>query len=162
MDAENEREQIFVSRYIIAYKFILGLLELLLGLGITFFGNNVYRIYLSFRNGELLEDPHDLLVNILEKFMPYVIEHRGFIAIILLVLALVKMVGSIGLLYRKHWGLDLMVGLTIALLPFEAYYLFIHLSYARFAYFLINILIALYLVNFKPKHYFVGLKERLT
>lgn len=161
MDTQNLEKEYHVSRYIIAYKFILGLLETLLGVGTLIFGKRIYEIYLNFRNSEALEDPHDLLVFITEKTIPYLFAHRGYVVLILLLLGLTKMVGSVGLWYRKHWGLDILIVVTIALLPFESYYLIIHPSLSKSAYFLINILIALYLVNFNPKGYFTNFKKRI-
>lgn len=161
MDTQNLEKELHVSRYIIIYKFILGLIELILGLGILFFTKQIYEVYLNFKTEELLEDPHDLLGNILEKVIPYVSQHQGYIVLILLTLGLVKIAGAIGLIYGKHWGLDLLVGLTLLLLPFEGYSLAVHPSVEKFAYFFINILIALYLVNFQPKEYFSKLNHRI-
>lgn len=160
MDTKNLEREFHVSRYIIIYKFFLGLIELALGLGIVFFGKQAFRIYYHFRSQELFEDPHDLLGRLLEKVVPYISEHRGYIVFFLIVLGLTKIIGAIGLLYRKHWGLDLLVGLTIILLPFEVFNLLIHLSLSKFIFILINILITLYLVNFKPREYILRLKHR--
>ena len=71
------------------------------------------------------------------------------------------MIGAVGLWYHKHWGLDILIVVTIILLPFEVVNLFRHLSLLNTAYFVINMLIALYLVNFNPKGYFTHLKHRL-
>ena len=162
MNTQNLEKEYHVSRYIIIYKFILGLLEVVLGLGMIFFEKKIYELYLNFRNSELLEDPHDLLAYFTEKFIPYILAHQGYIVLILLILGITKMAGAIGLWYRKHWGLDILIVVTIALLPFEIYALITHPSLTKTAYFLINLFIALYLVNFKPKDYFTHLKKRIT
>jgi len=150
-----------ISGYIIIYKFILGLIETILGLGIIFFGKRLFETYLNFTQNELFEDPHDLLAVILEKFVPYIFQHHIFIIFILLLLGISKMIGAVGLWYHKHWGLDILIVVTIILLPFEVVNLFRHLSLLNTAYFVINMLIALYLVNFNPKGYFTHLKHRL-
>lgn len=162
MNTQGLEKGYHVSRFIIAYKFILGLFETFLGIGTIIFGRKIFEIYLNFRNNELLEDPHDLLVAIAERVVPYLFAHRGYVVLILLLLGITKMVGSVGLWYKKHWGLDVLIVVTIILLPFESYYLVIHPSFLKTAYFLINILIALYLVNFNPKDYFTNLKDRIT
>ncbi len=162
MNTQGLEKEYHVSRYIIAYKFILGLFETFLGIGTIIFGRRIYEIYLNFKSNELLEDPHDLLVSIAQTAIPYLFAHRGYVIFILLLLGITKMVGSVGLWYRKHWGLDVLIAVTIALLPFESYYLIIQPSFSKTAYFLINILIALYLVNFNPKGYFTNLKNRIT
>lgn len=161
MNTKNLEKAYHVSGYIIIYKFILGLVETILGAGIILFGRRLFETYLNFAQSELLEDPHDLLATILEKFIPYIFRHHGLIAFILLLLGISKMVGAAGLWYHKHWGLDILIIVTILLLPFEIANLFLHPSLLNTAYFLINLLIALYLVNFNPKGYFTNLKHRI-
>lgn len=162
MDTQDLEKEYHVSRYIIVYKFILGLFETFLGIGTIIFGRRIYEIYLNFRNSELLEDPHDVLVVIAQSIIPYLFAHRYYVVLILLLLGITKLAGAVGLWYRKHWGLDILVAVTILLLPFESYYLIIHPSFPKIAYFLINLLIALYLVNFNPKGYFINFKSRMT
>ncbi len=154
-------EEYHISQAIIIYKFVLGILELLLGVGIFIFGKNILDIYENFKSQEFLEDPHDLILLISDKLLPFILKHQGYIILFLTLFGLVKIFGSIGLWYRKHWGLDLLVGLTIILLPFELYQLFFHPTLLKLGYFLINIFIALYLVEFKPKNYFSKLKKRV-
>ncbi len=161
MDTEDLEQELHVSRYIIVYKFVLGLIELLMGLGIIFFSDQIVEIYINLTTKELIEDPNDLLLGILQKIFPYLLEHRGWVVVILIALGIVKIVSTVGLAYRKHWGLDLLVGLTVSLLPFQTYNLIVHPSLLKTIFFLINILIALYLVEFKPKHYFKRLKHRV-
>lgn len=161
MNNRKSKKGLHISTYIIIYKLILGLLELLLGLGIILFQKNVLQIYESFKTQEFLEDPHDLLVKLAENVVPFVLEHRGYIVLILILLGVVKIIGAIGLLYRQHWGLDILVVLTFLLLPFQSYSLLTNPSLYKVIYFTINALIALYLVEFKPKSYFVSLKTRI-
>ncbi len=158
---KNIEKEFHISRYIIAYKFILGLLETVLGLGIIIFGKKLFEVYLNFRNNELLEDPHDLLASTTEKVVPYLFMHRDYVILVLLLLGLSKMIGAWGLWHHKHWGLDILVVVTIILLPFEVLNLIRHPSLLNSAYFIINLFIALYLVNFNPKGYFEGLKQRI-
>ena len=154
-------EEFRVAKYIIVYKFLLGLLETLLGFGMIIFGKGIYELYANFRNSELLEDPHDFLATIIEKIVPYILIHKGWVVLILLLLGITKMIGSAGLWYKKHWGLDILIVVTILLLPFEVYAIITHPSLTKTAYFIINFFIALYLVNFKPKDYFTKLKQRI-
>ena len=161
MNEEKLEKQYHVSRYIIAYKFILGLFEVILGVGIIIFGKKIYELYVNFRNNELLEDPHDLLAQTTERFVPFLLAHQGYVVFILLLLGITKMAGAVGLWYKKHWGLDILIFVTIALLPFEIFALILHPSLTKTAYFIINLFIALYLVNFKPKDYFTNLKKRI-
>ncbi len=150
-----------VSRGIIIYKFVLGLVELLLSIGIMVYGKKMYIIYAHFRSQSLLEDPHDLIVVVTEKFLPYLLMHRGYLILILFILGVVKMIGAVGLYYRKHWGLDLLVGLTFILLPFELYQLLSKFTLLKLIFLVINGFISLYLVEFRPKDYFTSFKERV-
>src|SRR5260221_8798049 len=159
---EQELEQEFhISTYIIIYKFILGVLELILGLGLWIFGKKLFALYFSFRDQQLLENTNDTLLDLLERVVPFLMVHKGYIILLLILLGVTKVVGAIGLYYKKRWGLDLLIGLTFLLLPFDLIDLFKHHTGFNFLYFLLNILIALYLVNFKPHHYFRSLKTRL-
>ncbi len=161
MNTKNLEKGYHVSRYIIAYKFILGLFEVILGLGIIIYGTKIYQLYINFRNSELLEEPHDLVARTLERVLPYLLAHRGFVVFILLLLGITKVIGCIGLWYRKHWGLDILIIVTIALLPFEISALILYPSLTKISFFIINFFIALYLVNFNPKDYFTNLKQRI-
>ncbi len=161
MDTQSLEKEYHVSYYIILYKFILGFIELFLGLGTIFFGKKIFTLYQTFKSQELLEDPHDVLVSITEKILPYILAHRTYIVVFLIILGLVKIIGAIGLYYHKHWGLDLLVGITVLLLPFETYSLVIHPTIGKFIYFIVNMFIALFLVNFKPWAYVLKLKQNM-
>lgn len=161
MDYQKSHPKLNVSIYVIAYKFVLGVLELILGLGIVIFGNQILRLYFNFRSQELINDPDDLIIRLVERVLPYFLAYKGYIILILVILGLVKIVGAVGLYYKKHWGLDLLIGLTFLLLPFDLAALLQHSTWTKVFYFLINLLIALYLVQFHPTTYFKNLKERL-
>ena len=149
---EDEIEKEFhISIYILIYKFILGIVELLIGIGIALFGSKIYLLYRTSLIKELSEDPHDLLARISENFVPNVLTHNTYIIIYLIVLGLAKILGAIGLIYKQNWGVDLLVGLTILMAPFQIVNLIIHPNLFDLIYFIVGILIALYLVEFKPK-----------
>lgn len=162
MNQQDLEDELHISNYIIIYKFILGFVEFLLGVGIIIYGHTIIELYQQFTLKELLEDPNDLLVLGLQKIMPIIIEYQGYIVLILLILGIVKVVGSIGLMYRKHWGLDLLVGLTIFVLPFELYNLIVEPSLLKLVFLIINIFISLYLVEFQPRSYYNKFKKRVN
>ncbi len=143
-----------VSKTIIFYKLITGIIEFILGLGILFFGRNIAKMYTHYKVRELLEDPHDLLITTIEKIIPILIHYRTYFMIFLIVFGTVKIIGAIGLLYNKEWGLDLLILFFFLMLPFDIYTLFSHPTFLKTLYFLINALIALYLVEFRPHTYF--------
>ena len=142
-----------IANYIVAYKFIFGLVEFLLGSGIIIFGKTFYRLYLNFQSQELLEDPHDLIAGIGRSVVPYIFNHQTYIVFFLLLLGAVKIIGAIGLIYKKPWGVDLLLGLTLVLLPFQLYNVIFHRSLIDLFYLLVGIFIAFYLTNYKPWEY---------
>lgn len=131
-----------------------GLIEFILGLSIIIFGSNISKIYTNFKLIELLEDSHDLLINIVEKITPILIHYHTYLMITLTVFGMVKIVGAIGLFRNKEWGLDILVIFFFLMLPFDIYTFFSHPTFLKTLYFLINTLIALYLIEFKPHTYF--------
>ncbi|SRR6266404_1458099 len=144
MESETQKleEEFHVSRYIIIYKFVLGLLEFLLGASI---------IFGRFESNELLED-----------FVPYLFKHRQYIIITLVILGLAKMIAAIGLAYKKMWALDLLLGVTILILPFQLIAFMKSHSVFDFIYFAIGVFIVFWLVNFKPKQYLKKIKKRIS
>jgi uncharacterized membrane protein len=139
-----------ISWYIIVYKLLFGLVEFLLGIGITFFRSRALEWYRIYTIQELSEDPHDLLVRLTEGVIPNILTHHSFLAIYLILLGAAKIVASIGLIYKQNWGVDLLVGLTIIMFPFQLVQLIIHPSLSDFIYIFVGLFIALYLVNFHP------------
>lgn len=91
----KKSESAQISKGIVFYKLITGIIELGLGLSIIFFGNNVAKIYSHYKVRELLEDPHDLLVKTVSVIIPFVIQHRTYIVTLLLLIGIVKIIGAI-------------------------------------------------------------------
>lgn len=149
-EAKIEKE-FHVSVYIIVYKFVLGLTEFLSGFTLWFFGQKIYQIYRSGILQELSEDPHDLLANLSQHIVPNLLTHNGYIVIYLVILGSAKIAGAIGLIYKENWGVDLLVGLTAIMAPFQIVSLVVHPNIFDFFYFIVGLLIALYLIEFKPK-----------
>jgi uncharacterized membrane protein len=160
-EAKIEKE-FHVSVYIIVYKFILGIIEFASGITLLFFGQKIYQIYRSGILLELSEDPHDLLANLSQKIVPSLLTHNGYIVIYLLILGLAKIAGAIGLVYKQNWGVDLLVGLTAIMAPFQIVSLVIHPNLFDLFYFLVGLIIALYLIEFKPKAWISRMLQKLT
>jgi len=153
-EVEGRIEKEFhVSWYIIAYKALFGLSEFVLGTGITLFGQAALRWYRVVTAQELSEDPHDVLVRLTEHIIPNILTHNTFIALYLILLGTAKIAGAIGLIYKQHWGVDLLVGLTFIMLPFQLIRFTIHPSLPDFLYIVMGLLIAMYLVNFRPNEW---------
>ena len=144
-------KEFHVSIYILVYKFMLGVIEFSAGMAIALFGSRIYQLYQTSLIKELSEDPHDLLARLSESFVPNVLTHNTYVVMYLIVLGLAKMVGAIGLVYKQNWGVDLLVGLTILMAPFQIVNLILHPHFFDLLYLIVGLLIALYLVEFRPK-----------
>jgi len=82
--------------------------------------------------------------------IPNVLTHHTFLVIYLILLGSAKIAGAIGLIYKKNWGVDLLVGLTLLMLPFQLFRLFLYPSIADFIYISVGLFVSMYLINFKP------------
>jgi uncharacterized membrane protein len=149
--AMDHKEGFPVSRLIIVYKFALGLIELISGLVIALYGKQLFAQYLLQLSQELSEDPHDLLAHLSMAIVPNFFTHNTIIVMTLILLGMAKIGGAIGLFYNKNWGVDLLVGLTVIMMPFQLINIFTHPNFFDSLYLMIGIVIALYLVHFKPK-----------
>jgi uncharacterized membrane protein len=158
---EQVEKEYHVSWYIIAYKLLFGLVEFLLGAGITFFGRAALLWYNIYATQELSEDPHDLLVRLTEGVVPGVLTHHTFLALYLIALGGAKIAGAIGLIYKQNWGVDLLVGLTVLMFPFQFVQLLRHPSLPDFFYIFIGLFIAMYLVNFRPHEWATRMATRV-
>lgn len=148
---EALEKEFHVSIYIVIYKFMLGILEFSVGIAIALFGSQIYRSYQTSLLKELSEDPHDLLARVSEAIVPNVLTHHTYILLTLLLLGLAKMAGAIGLVYKQNWGVDLLVGLTLIMAPFQIVGLILHPGLFNLLYLVVGLVIALYLMEFRPK-----------
>lgn len=147
----DQKEPFHVSRYIIIYKIALGLFEFLSGLLIAAFGKQLFAQYMTRLSLELSEDPHDFLANLSFAIVPNYFVHNTIVVTSLILLGAAKIAGAIGLFYHKNWGVDLLVGLTVIMLPFQIIHIFSQPTFFNFLFLLTGIGIALYLVRFQPK-----------
>ncbi len=153
IDAPLE-EEFHVSWAVIVYKFLLGLVEFVSGTGLLIWGNNAFRLYQAFMLREMTEDPHDVLARLTQRVVPSLFAQHTTLAFYLIVLGAAKLAGAVGLINRKNWGVDLLVSLTVILFPFQVASIFLHPSIPDTVYLVVGLLIALYLVDFKPKAWF--------
>jgi uncharacterized membrane protein (DUF2068 family) len=147
----DHKEELRVSRYIILYKMVVGLFEFLSGVGIALFGKQLFAEYMLRLSLELSEDPHDFLAKLSYAIVPNYFVHNTIVVTSLIFLGLVKIAGAIGLLYQKNWGVDLLVGLTVIMLPFQMIHILAQPTVFNFLFMLTGILIALYLIRFQPR-----------
>ncbi len=159
---ERIEKEFHVSWYIVVYKLLFGAMEFLLGISITLFGKSALHWYRIVAVQELSEDPHDVLVRLTEHVVPNILTHNTFIALYLIILGSAKIAGAIGLMYKQYWGVDLLVGLTFIMLPFQLVQLVMHPSVPDLLYIVTGLLIALYLVNFRPHEWAKRITKHIT
>ena len=147
---EKIEKEFHVSIYILIYEFLSGLVELSAGVALATFGPRIYEVYRASVIKELAEDPTDLVVHVSEKVVPGLLTHNAFIILYLIAFGLVKILGAIGLIYKQNWGVDLLVGLIILTVPFQFYNFVAHRNFLDLLYIIIGLLIAFYLVEFRP------------
>jgi uncharacterized membrane protein (DUF2068 family) len=147
----EQKETLHVSRYIIIYKITAGLLEFLSGLGIALFGRQLFVQIMLRLSLELTEDPHDFLANLSYKIIPNYFVHNTIIVTSLILIGMAKIIGAIGLMNKQNWGVDLLVGLTVVMLPFQIIHIIAQPTFFNFFFMLTGMMIALYLMRFKPK-----------
>jgi uncharacterized membrane protein (DUF2068 family) len=148
---EQIEKEYHVSIYIIVYKFLLGLIELAAGIAVAFFGAKLYQLYQTTVIKELSEEPHDLIARISMSIVPGLFAHHMYVVITFFVLGLAKMAGAIGLVYKQNWGVDLLVGLTMIMAPFQIVSLVRHPNFLELVYLLVGLVIAFYLIEFRPR-----------
>ena len=154
-----------VSPVIIYYKLLTGIVELLFGLGFLFLGRNIATLYARYAIKEFLEDPHDIFITLVQKIAPTLVHYHTYLIVTMIVFGVVKTIGAIALFFDKEWGLDILVLFFFIMLPFDLYTLFSLPTMTKTLYFLVNVLITLYLVEFKPhmviKKYVKHLRKRI-
>ncbi len=163
--SQNEiriEKEFHVSVYIIAYKFLLGIIEFSAGMTIGLLGSRIYQWYQTSLIQELSEDPHDLLARWSEGIVPGVLTHNTYVVLYLVVLGLAKMVGAVGLVYKQNWGVDLLVALTILMAPFQIANLISHPHLPDLIFLVVGLLIAFYLIEFRPRAWISRLLLRLN
>lgn len=147
-----------VSKVVTGYKFALGVGEVLLGLGILTIGNKALSLYNNLKQDELLEDPRDLFVGIIDNSLPYIIQHRLAIVIILLLIGVIKITSCIAIWMGKTWGVHLLLFFMLIALPFDLYDFFQnlfkgHIAFGSIALNAINIWVILSLTRNHPVEY---------
>lgn len=149
----NKNKDHIFSKLVVYYKLLTGFIEFLLGLSIVFLGKKIANVYTSYKLNELLEDPHDLFINLIGKITPIFVQYHTYFIVTLVLFGVVKIIAAMGLLQGKEWGLNILVIFFFIMLPFDIYTFFSHPSLTKTVYFFVNTLITLYLTEFKPFNY---------
>lgn len=154
--SSNEAKE--VSKLVTGYKFGLGVLEISLALGIITYGEKALVLYNRLKQGELLEDPHDLLIGFIDNSIPFLIQHSTAIVVILLLIGTIKIVSCIAIWMGKTWGVHLLLFFMLVALPFDLFDFFrnlfmSHIDVGGIVLNAINIWIILSLTHNRPVKY---------
>lgn len=162
MNRGRADSEIKVSNLIIIYELILGVVEITTASALIIFGKRLLETYENLKDAELLENPNDLIVKVTEGIIPNLFQHHIYIALLLLAFGGVKIASGIGLIYKKIWAEHLLIGLLLLLIPIDLASMLFHFSIEKLLYILINTLIVLYLIEFKPIEYYNRVRRQLS
>lgn len=147
------------SKFVIIYELISGTFEFLFGAGVLLFGKQIIGFYMNLKAKEILEDPDDLLIRFTQVLIPTIYDYKTYIALFFVVLGIVKLTSGIGLIYKKVWANHLLVGLLTILIPFDFIGVIANFSYIKLINLILDALLILFLVRFRPIDYYRKLRK---
>ena len=104
---------------VMAYKAILGLSEIVVGLLLAVPSFDPQATFARLSAEELREDPSDRFVALVSRHLPALLHHRGLVAVGLVVLGLAKLVAAAAMWEGQEWGGHLLAATVPLLLPFD-------------------------------------------
>jgi uncharacterized membrane protein len=104
---------------VMAYKAILGLSEIVVGLLLAIPSFDPQATFARLSAEELREDPGDRFVALISRHLPALLHHRGLVAVGLIMLGLAKLVAAAAMWEGQEWGGYLLAATVALLLPFD-------------------------------------------
>jgi uncharacterized membrane protein len=104
---------------VMAYKAILGLSELVVGILLAVPSFDPQATFARLSAEELREDPGDRFVALVSRQLPALLHHRGLVAVGLIVFGLAKLVAAAAMWEGQEWGGYLLAATVALLLPFD-------------------------------------------
>jgi uncharacterized membrane protein len=104
---------------VMAYKAILGLSEIVVGVLLSVPSFDPQATFARLSAEELREDPGDRFVALVSRHLPSLLHHRGPVAVGLVMLGLAKLVAAAAMWEGREWGGYLLAGTVALLLPFD-------------------------------------------
>jgi uncharacterized membrane protein len=104
---------------VMAYKTILGLSEIVVGLLLAVPSFDPQATFARLSAEELREDPGDRFVALVSRHLPALLHHRGLVAVGLIVFGLAKLVAAAAMWEGHEWGGYLLAATVALLLPFD-------------------------------------------
>jgi uncharacterized membrane protein (DUF2068 family) len=104
---------------VIAYKAALGLGELVVGALLAIPSFDPQAAFARLAAEELREDPGDHVVALVTRHLPALLQHRGWVAVGLVLFGSAKLTAAGAMWYGKEWGGYLLAAIVALLLPFD-------------------------------------------
>jgi uncharacterized membrane protein len=104
---------------VMAYKAILGLSEIVVGVFLAMPSFDPQATFARLSAQELREDPGDRFVALVSRQLPALVHHRGLISVGLIVFGLAKLVAAAAMWEGHEWGGYLLAATVALLLPFD-------------------------------------------
>jgi uncharacterized membrane protein len=104
---------------VMAYKTILGLSEIVVGLLLAVPSFDPQATFARLSAEELREDPGDRFVALVSRHLPALLHHRGLVAVGLIVFGLAKLVAAAAMWEGHELGGYLLAATVALLLPFD-------------------------------------------
>jgi Predicted membrane protein (DUF2127) len=114
-DAQRKRFRRPLGVAVMAYKTILGLSEIVVGVLLAVPSSHPQATFARLSAEELREDPGDRFVALVSRHLPALLHHRGLVAVGLVMLGLAKLVAAAAMWKGQEWG-GYLLGATVALL----------------------------------------------
>ncbi len=133
------------SGLIILYELITGVFEILFGLAILIYGDELLELYHNVIFSNFFVFEHTSLSDLAQSLIPYLFDHFIFISIFFLSFGVVKIICGVGIFYKKQWANFLLATALVGLLPFDIVSLIQNYAIFKVVYLIINIAILFYL-----------------
>ena len=104
---------------VMAYKTILGLSEIVVGLLLAIPAFDPRATFARLSAEELREDPGDRFVALVSRHLPALLHHRGTVAVGLIVFGLAKLVAAAAMWEGHEWGGYVLAATVALLLSFD-------------------------------------------
>jgi uncharacterized membrane protein len=102
-----------------AYKAILGLSEVVVGVLLAVPSFDPQATFARLSAEELREDPGDRFVALISRHLPALLQDRGLVAVGLILFGLAKLVAAAAMWEGQEWGGYLLAATVALLLPFD-------------------------------------------
>jgi uncharacterized membrane protein len=104
---------------VMAYKAILGLSEIVVGVLLAVPSFDPQATFARVSAEDLREEPGDHLVALIGRHLPALVHHRDLVSVGLILLGLAKLVAAAAMWQGHEWGGYLLAGTVALLLPFD-------------------------------------------